>query len=52
MIAVPGRAAMLTGRAYQTCHTYQCITRVPDREKKANAVKEKKDKIGRQRLIY
>lgn len=51
MIAVPGRAALLTERAYSACHTRQCITGVHDGEKKANAVKEKKDKIGQQLLI-
>lgn len=52
MIAVPGRAAMLTGRAYQACHTRRRITGVQDGEKKQTQSKRKKDKIRQQRLIY
>lgn len=52
MIAVPGRAAMLTGRAYQACPYTPVHHKSAGWREKANAVKEKKDKIGQQLRIY
>lgn len=46
MIAVPGRAAMLTGRAYQACHTRRRITGVQDGEKKQTHSERKRIKLG------
>ena len=51
MIAMPGRAAMLTGRAYSACPYTPVHHRGAGWREKANAVKEKKDKMGQQLLI-
>lgn len=46
MIAMPGRVAMLTGRTYQACPYTPVHHKSAGWREKANAVREKRIKLG------